>query len=78
MIIILFFSVLKNKDFVCKSLIFVVKSVIATGKTLHLPLKIVYLLHIFFEFMVKVAQLVEHRIVVPRVVGSNPIIHPNF
>ena len=27
-------------------------------------------------FMVNIAQLVEHRIVVPRVVGSCPIIHP--
>ena len=28
--------------------------------------------------MVDVAQLVEPRIVIPVVVGSNPIIHPNF
>lgn len=28
--------------------------------------------------MVAVAQLVEHRIVVPSVVGSIPISHPNF
>lgn len=28
--------------------------------------------------MVDVAQLVEHRIVAPMVVGSNPIVHPNF
>ena len=29
--------------------------------------------------MVDIAQLVEHRIVVPRAVGSNPTIHPiNF
>ena len=27
--------------------------------------------------MVDVAQVVEHWIVVPAVVGSNPIIHPN-
>ncbi len=27
--------------------------------------------------MVDVVQLVEHRIVVPSVVGSSPIIHPN-
>ncbi len=26
--------------------------------------------------MVGVAQLVEHRIVAPAVVGSNPIVHP--
>src|SRR5262249_38848450 len=29
-------------------------------------------------WVVDVAQLAEHRVVVPRVVGSNPIIHPNF
>ena len=28
--------------------------------------------------MVDVAQLVEPRIVIPVVVGSNPIIHPNL
>ena len=28
--------------------------------------------------MVDVAQLVEPRIVIPVVVGSNPIIHPTF
>ena len=28
--------------------------------------------------MVDVAQLVEQRIVVPLVVGSSPIVHPNF
>ncbi len=28
--------------------------------------------------MVGVAQLVERRIVIPVVVGSNPIVHPNF
>ena len=28
--------------------------------------------------MVDVVQLVEHRIVVPSVVGSSPIIHPNW
>ena len=28
--------------------------------------------------MVKVAQLVEHRVVVPRVMGSIPIFHPNL
>ena len=28
--------------------------------------------------MVDVAQLVEPRIVIPVVVGSNPIIHPSF
>lgn len=28
--------------------------------------------------VVTVAQLVESRIVIPVVVGSNPIIHPNF
>ena len=28
--------------------------------------------------MVAIAQLVEHRIVVPSVVGSIPISHPNF
>ena len=28
--------------------------------------------------MVGVAQLVEHRIVAPVVVGSIPIVHPNF
>ena len=28
--------------------------------------------------MVAVAQLVESRIVIPVVVGSNPISHPNF
>ena len=27
--------------------------------------------------VVSVAQLVEHRSVAPRVVGSNPIAHPN-
>ena len=30
------------------------------------------------ESMVGVAQLVEHRIVIPAVVGSNPIVHPIF
>ena len=30
------------------------------------------------ETMVGVAQLVEHRIVIPAVVGSNPIVHPIF
>ena len=29
-------------------------------------------------FMVNVAQLVELRIVIPAVVGSNPIVHPIF
>ena len=29
-------------------------------------------------YMVVLAQLVEHRIVVPSVVGSSPIIHPNW
>ena len=28
--------------------------------------------------MVDVVQLVEHRIVVPSVVGSSPIIHPSL
>lgn len=28
--------------------------------------------------MVDVAQLVEPRIVIPAVVGSSPIVHPNF
>jgi hypothetical protein len=28
--------------------------------------------------MVEVAQLVEHRVVVPRVVGSIPIFHPSL
>ncbi len=28
--------------------------------------------------MVGVAQLVEHGIVIPEVVGSNPIVHPKF
>ena len=28
--------------------------------------------------VVSVAQLVEHRSVAPRVVGSNPIAHPNI
>ncbi len=28
--------------------------------------------------MVSVAQLVEPRIVIPVVVGSSPIVHPNF
>ena len=28
--------------------------------------------------VVDVAQLVEHRIVAPMVVGSSPIVHPNF
>ena len=28
--------------------------------------------------VVGVAQLVERRIVIPVVVGSNPIVHPNF
>ncbi len=28
--------------------------------------------------MVGVAQVVEHRIVIPVVVGSSPIVHPNF
>ena len=28
--------------------------------------------------MVGVAQLVELRIVIPAVVGSSPIVHPNF
>ena len=28
------------------------------------------------HYMVDVVQLVEHRIVVPSVVGSSPIIHP--
>jgi hypothetical protein len=30
------------------------------------------------KYVVNVAQLVEHRIVVPRVVGSIPIIHPSL
>ena len=30
------------------------------------------------RFMVSVAQLVEPRIVIPVVVGSSPIVHPNF
>ena len=30
------------------------------------------------ETMVGVAQLVELRIVIPAVVGSSPIVHPNF
>ncbi len=29
------------------------------------------------RFVVSVAQLVEHRIVVPVVVGSSPIVHPS-
>ena len=29
-------------------------------------------------FMVGIAQLVELRIVIPAVVGSSPIVHPNF
>jgi hypothetical protein len=29
-------------------------------------------------FMVSVAQLVELRIVIPAVVGSSPIVHPNI
>ncbi len=28
--------------------------------------------------MVGVAQLVEHRVVVPGVAGSNPVAHPTF
>jgi hypothetical protein len=28
--------------------------------------------------VVDVAQLVEHRIVIPSVAGSSPVIHPNF
>ncbi len=28
--------------------------------------------------MVRIAQLVEHRIVVPGAAGSNPVSHPNF
>ena len=28
--------------------------------------------------MVAVAQLVEHRIVIPSVAGSTPVGHPNF
>ncbi len=28
--------------------------------------------------MVAVAQLVEHRIVIPSVAGSSPVSHPNF
>ncbi len=31
-----------------------------------------------FESMVSVAQLVEPRIVIPVVVGSSPIVHPNL
>jgi hypothetical protein len=30
------------------------------------------------KLMVGVAQLVEHRIVIPAVVGSSPIVHPKF
>lgn len=35
-------------------------------------------MHIVYRYhdMVDIAQLVEHRIVVPRAVGSNPTIHP--
>jgi hypothetical protein len=33
---------------------------------------------IFKDFMVAIAQLVEPRIVIPVVVGSNPISHPIF
>ena len=29
-------------------------------------------------FVVRIAQLVEHRIVVPGVAGSKPVSHPNF
>ncbi len=29
-------------------------------------------------FMVGVAQLVEHWIVIPAVVGSSPIVHPKY
>lgn len=29
-------------------------------------------------YMVVVAQLAEHRVVVPKVVGSSPIYHPYF
>lgn len=31
-----------------------------------------------FRFAVAVAQLVEHRIVIPSVAGSSPVGHPNF
>ena len=31
--------------------------------------------YIFYKYMVNIAQLVEHRSVVPSVVGSIPIIH---
>ena len=35
-------------------------------------------MYMFLKFMVGVAQLVEPRIVIPVVVGSSPIVHPNF
>lgn len=35
-------------------------------------------MHLLKSNMVKVAQLVEHRVVVPRVMGSIPIFHPNL
>ena len=34
-------------------------------------------MYMFLTFMVGVAQLVEPRIVIPVVVGSSPIVHPN-
>lgn len=33
---------------------------------------------LLFQFMVVVAQLVEHRIVIPVVAGSTPVDHPIF
>ena len=37
----------------------------------------IHILFIASTSMVGVAQLVEHRIVAPEVVGSIPIVHPN-
>ena len=37
-----------------------------------------YSLPATFDLMVGVAQLVEHRFVVPRAAGSNPVVHPMF
>ena len=33
---------------------------------------------VFREYMVPVVQLAEHRIVVPKVMGSNPVGHPKI
>ena len=32
----------------------------------------------FVPFLVSIAQLVEHQVVVLRVMGSNPLVHPYF